>query len=321
VYNAVLHVTDPDIPANAGRYRPIEVIAPLGSVVNAAYPAATVGGNSEVHPHLVTLIWKALASAVPERVSAGCSETSMLVTIGGEDPRTGEFYCNLMLEGQGWGGTLHADGHDVVTPPNSNCVVTPVEILETRFPLRHHEYRLNVNSGGAGRTRGGLGTIRTLELMAPMTVSCYHSSERLIPWGLFDGREGSVSSFTVKLPDDPGFENFRERFGVRCASKFTNVRLPVGTLLRMTVGGAGGFGPPQEREVARIAQDLYDGLYDEQHVRDSYPEQARAALELRDELRAGRVQQARIPSAKPIPGGVGRRSEPSPPSPERHSNG
>jgi glycerol kinase len=70
VYNAVLHMTDPEIPANTGRYRPIEVIAPPGTVVNANFPASTVGGNSEVHPHLVTLIWKAMAAAVPD--SDGC---------------------------------------------------------------------------------------------------------------------------------------------------------------------------------------------------------------------------------------------------------
>ena len=70
VYNAILHMTDPDIPSNAGRYRPIEVIAPPGTIVNATYPVATVGGNSEVHPHLVTLIWKAMADAVPDKVGA-----------------------------------------------------------------------------------------------------------------------------------------------------------------------------------------------------------------------------------------------------------
>jgi N-methylhydantoinase B len=75
VYNAVLHMTDPDIPANAGRYRPIEVIAPEGTLVNATFPVATVGGNSETHPHLVTLIWKAMAEAVPDRVAAAGSSS------------------------------------------------------------------------------------------------------------------------------------------------------------------------------------------------------------------------------------------------------
>jgi N-methylhydantoinase B/oxoprolinase/acetone carboxylase alpha subunit len=285
VYNAVLHMTDPDIPANAGRYRPIEVIAPEGTLVNATFPVATVGGNSETHPHLVTLIWKAMAEALPDRVAAAGSETAMLVTYGGVYP-TGELFSNLILEGQGWGGKQAGDGFDVVTVPNSNCVVTPIEVYETRYPLLHHEFKLNVNSAGAGRSRGGLGSVRILELRSPMTFSCYHSSERLYPWGLFGGGEGSLSSFKVQAPGDPGYATFKERYGVRCAGKFTNVHLPSGSLLELRVGGGGGFGPASEREEHAIAVDLLEGFLDEEYVRRHYPRQASDALVLRDELLA-----------------------------------
>jgi N-methylhydantoinase B/oxoprolinase/acetone carboxylase alpha subunit len=284
VYNAVLHMTDPDIPSNAGRYRPIEVIAPTGTLVNATFPVATVGGNSEVHPHVVTLIWKAMAEALPDRVAAAGSETAMLVTYGGVHPRTGELYSNLILEGQGWGGKLAGDGWDVVTVPNSNCVVTPVEVYETRYPLFHHSFRLNENSGGPGRFRGGLGSIRELELLEPMTFSCYHSSERLYPWGLFDGGEGTLSSFKAKLSEDEEYTNFKERFGVRCAGKFTNVHLPKHARLELKVGGGGGYGDPAERDPALIARDLLDGFYDESYIRRLYPSQVDEVLRLRDKL-------------------------------------
>jgi N-methylhydantoinase B len=286
VYNAILHLTDPDIPSNAGRYRPIEVIAPPGSITNATFPVATVGGNSEVHPHLVTLIWKAMADAVPDKVGAAGSETAMLVTYGGEDPETGELYSNLILEGQGYGGKLAGDGWDVITVPNSNCVVTPVEVYESRYPLLHHEFSFNEGSGGAGRFRGGLGSIRRLELLAPMTFSCYHSSERLYPWGLFGGAEGTLSSFTVKAPGDPDYRNFKERYGVRCAGKFTNVNLSAGTLLELRVGGGGGYGKAADRDCALIAEDLLLGLYDEETTRRLYPDQVDEALAIRDRLLA-----------------------------------
>lgn len=286
VFNAVLHLTDSDIPINAGRYRPIEVRMPSGSVVDADYPAATVGGNTEVHPHIVTLIWKALAPAVPERVAAAASETWMLVTFGGKDPRTGEPFATLMLEAQGWGGKDRGDGWDAVGMANGNCPITPVEVLETRYPVVHLGYGLNHGSGGAGRSRGGLGTVRRIELREEMTFSCYHSSERLVPWGLFGGAEGTVSSFLVRCPGDDDFANFRTRFGVRCASKFTNIRLPAGTQLQMTIGGAGGFGAPEDRDPAQIASDLLDGLYDEASIRRSYPAQVDEALRLRDQMLA-----------------------------------
>ncbi len=147
VFNAVLHLTDSDIPINAGRYRPIEVRMPSGSVVDADYPAATVGGNTEVHPHIVTLIWKALAPAVPERVAAAASETWMLVTFGGKDPRTGEPFATLMLEAQGWGGKDRGDGWDAVGMANGNCPITPVEVLETRYPVAPSRLRAEPRLG------------------------------------------------------------------------------------------------------------------------------------------------------------------------------
>ena len=211
VFNAVLHLTDSDIPINAGRYRPIEVRMPSGSVVDADYPAATVGGNTEVHPHIVTLIWKALAPAVPERVAAAASETWMLVTFGGKDPRTGEPFATLMLEAQGWGGKDRGDGWDAVGMANGNCPVTPVEVLETRYPAA------SISATGSTTARAGQGAraaawapCGAIELREEMTFSCYHSSERLVPWGLFGGEEGTVSSFLVRCPGDDDFANFKD---------------------------------------------------------------------------------------------------------------
>ena len=224
-----------------------------------------------------------MAEAVPDRVAAAGSETAMLVTYGGVYP-DGELFSNLILEGQGWGGKQAGDGFDVVTVPNSNCVVTPIEVYETRYPLLHHAFTLNENSAGAGRSRGGLGSIRVLELRSPMTFSCYHSSERLYPWGLFGGGEGTLSSFKVGAPGDSGYQNFKERYGVRCAGKFTNVHLDSGSMLKLKVGGGGGFGPAEERSAQPIAVDLLEGFVDEEYVWLHHPGQASAATKLRDGL-------------------------------------
>jgi N-methylhydantoinase B/oxoprolinase/acetone carboxylase alpha subunit len=117
-----------------------------------------------------------------------------------------------------------------------------------------------------------------------MTFSCYHSSERLYPWGLFGGREGTLSSFKVRAPGDLTYENFKKRYGVRCAGKFTNVHLPAGTLLELKVGGGGGFGPPEERDPRLIANDLLEGFVDDEYVRRNYPSQLDEASSLRDDL-------------------------------------
>ena len=103
-YNALLHLTDHDIPSNHGCYRPVRIIAPPGTIVNVEYPGASVGGNSEIHPHLVMAIYGALSEALPERVSAHDGGTSELLAIGGVHPDTGDVFANLTNEGCGWGG-------------------------------------------------------------------------------------------------------------------------------------------------------------------------------------------------------------------------
>ena len=130
-YNALLHLTDQSIPSNHGCYRPVRIIAPPGTIVNVEYPGASVGGNSEIHPHLVMAVYGALRDALPERVSAHDGGTSALCAVGGVHPETGESYANLTNEGCGWGGRSEKDGNSALCVPNGNCALQPVEILET----------------------------------------------------------------------------------------------------------------------------------------------------------------------------------------------
>ena len=273
VYNAILHLTDPTIPANVGRYRPIRVIAPEGTITNPYFPAATVGGNSETHPQTIALIWRALAPALPSKVPAAGGGTAMLVTFGGMHPQTKQLYSNIVIEGMGWGGKEGKDGNDVVTVPNSNCAVTPIEVYETRYPVKHLSFGLYVNSGGVGKYRGGLGSIRVMEITAPeMTFSCYHEREKLKAWGLFGGEPGSNAFFLVRRVGEREFRTFKEVFGVRCASKFTNVVLRKGDCIKIVSPGGGGFGDPTEREIGAIIEDINEGYYTVEYSRKKYPQ-------------------------------------------------
>ena len=163
-YNAIFHVTDQNIPKNSGAYRPIRIIAPPGSAVNVVYPGPSVGGNTETHPKLADMVIAALAPALPERVAAAEGGTACNFLFGGVHPKTGDYYANYHLEGGGWGAKSYDDGNDAIIVKNGNCRNTPVEIFETRYPLRVIEYSLIEDSGGAGRMRGGLGTRRILRV-------------------------------------------------------------------------------------------------------------------------------------------------------------
>jgi len=273
VYNSILQISDLNISANAGCYKPIEIIAPIGTVVNVSYPGACVGGNSEMHAKLVFLILKALTPVIPERVAASDIGTSALISYGGHNPETDEFYSNLLIESGGWGGRISGDGNNAVTVPNSNCRITQVEILETRYPLIHHKFALNTGSGGAGKFRGGLGTVREICLLAPKTrISAFVEREKIKPWGLLVGKEGKNSGFFVKRKGDSVYRTFGETFGTVCNAKFSNINLVAGDCVKVVTGGGGGYGDPIERSIDSIKEDLDEEYYSVQELEIDYPQ-------------------------------------------------
>src|SRR5262245_61159137 len=270
-YNAVLHLTDHDIPSNHGCYRPVRIIAPPGTVVNVEYPGASVGGNSEIHPHLVMAIYGALSQVLPDRVSAHDGGTSELLAIGGIHPDTGDVYANLTNEGCGWGGRATKDGNNALCIPNGNCALQPVEILETRYPIVHEALALHEGSGGAGKNRGGLGYYRQLRVAAPeLRASGFIEKEKIAPWGLFGGREGRRSSILVRRANGDRFETFREAFQTRCNGKFSDVYLQEGDVVRLTTSGGGGYGDPLERDFERIEEDVRQGFMPREQAEADY---------------------------------------------------
>ena len=216
-YNAVFHVTDHHIPKNSGAYRPIRIIAPPGSAVNVVYPGPSVGGNTETHPKLADMVIAALAPALPERVAAAEGGTACNFLFGGVHPKTGDYYANYHLEGGGWGAKSYDDGNDAIIVKNGNCRNTPVEIFETRYPLRVMEYSLIEGSGGPGRMRGGLGTRRILRVQEGAEVTCNalfdRTKEGFGAFGLDGGGKGGRGAILVKRKGESEFRTFKEVFG------------------------------------------------------------------------------------------------------------
>jgi N-methylhydantoinase B/oxoprolinase/acetone carboxylase alpha subunit len=270
-YNALLHLTDHSIPTNHGCFRPVRIIAPPGTIVNVEYPGASVGGNSEIHPHLVMAIYGALAPALPDRVSAHDGGTSALCAIGGVHPATGDVFANLTNEGCGWGGRATKDGNTALCIPNGNCALQPVEILESRYPIVHEALVLNEGSAGAGRNRGGLGYVRQLRVECDeLRVSCFIEKDQTAPWGLFGGLPGSRSGMYVSTDARRRFRTFSEAFGVACPGKFSDVRLHRGDAIRIVTSGGGGYGDPLERDLEAIEADVRQGLLSRRQAARDY---------------------------------------------------
>ena len=270
-FNALLHITSNDIPSNHGCYRPVGVKAPTGTIVNVEYPGASVGGNSEIHPHIVTAIYAALKDVLPDRVSAFDGGTSALLAIGGVQPRTGEIFANLSNEGCGWGGRATKDGNNVQCIPNGNCAIAPIEVLETRYPILHHEFSLRQDSGGPGRNRGGLGCAREIEILSEeLRVSAFMERVEVAPEGFFGGGEGARAQLLVKAPRDNAYKTAPEAYGVVCKGKFSDINMKRGHIIRIETSGGGGYGNPQDRDLARIARDVEDGFVSPQRATADY---------------------------------------------------
>jgi N-methylhydantoinase B len=224
---AVRVLTDPDIPSTAGAYRPIEVRAPHGSVLNARPGAAVAAGNVETSCRVADLVLSAFGRAQGEgtmnNLTLGNGDFSYYETLGG-----------------GQGACADADGPSGVHVTMSNTLNTPVEALEREFPLRVREYALRRGSGGAGAHRGGDGVVRELEALAEMTFSLIAERRRHAPRGAEGGGAGAPGRDLLDGRPLPG--------------KATGLLRP-GQRLRIETPGGGGFGAGEQANEQRSNAD------------------------------------------------------------------
>ncbi len=215
-YFALRVLTDPDIPANAGSYRPLRVIAPEGSLLNARSPAAVVGGNVETSSRVADVVLSAFGRALGQgtmnNLTLGDDRVVYYETIGG-----------------GQGACPDADGPSAVHVAMSNTLNTPIEALELEFPLRMVRYALRPGSGGDGRYRGGDGVIRELEALAPLQYSLITERRRHAPAGAAGGRPGALGRNLLDGEELPA-----KAIGT----------LKSGQRLRIETPGGGGYGAP-----------------------------------------------------------------------------
>jgi len=221
-----------DVPATAGLMRPIEVIAPEGTVVNARPPAAVAGGNVETSQRIVDVLLRALAQAIPSRIPAAASGTMNNLTIGGLDPRTGEPFAYYETIAGGMGARPSKAGVSGVHTHMTNSLNTPAEALEYAYPLRVQRYSLRTGSGGEGKHCGGDGIIREIEVLADAEVTLLADRRERGPYGLAGGKDGAPGKAVV-IREDGSSQELPGKF---------NVRLRKGERIRIDTPGGGGWG-------------------------------------------------------------------------------
>ncbi len=219
------------VPANEGLMRPIKVIAPPGSIVNAKPPAAVAGGNVETSQRIVDVLFRALAKAAPDRIAAASSGSMSNLTIGGFDRFRNRHFSYYETIAGGAGAAPGHPGASGIHTHMTNTLNTPIEALETYYPMRVTEYRVRHGSGGRGKSRGGDGLVREMECLVESSVSLLTERRETRPWGLAGGGEGAAgANYLVS-----------KRKRVRLPGK-TNVRLSPGDRIRIETPGGGGWG-------------------------------------------------------------------------------
>ena len=220
-----------EVPACAGLMDPIEVRAPLGSVLNAQPPAAVAAGNVETVQRIVDVLLRALAKALPHRIPAASSGTMNNLSFGGVDHRSGQAFAYYETIGGGMGARPTADGLSGVHTHMTNSLNTPIEALESAYPVRVRRYSLRRGSGGAGQYRGGDGIIREVEFLTAVRGSILSERRRLQPYGLAGGKPGKAGRNQLILPR-----------GVQELSSKAVFYAPEGSILRIETPGGGGWG-------------------------------------------------------------------------------
>ncbi|MGC8874770.1 MAG: hydantoinase B/oxoprolinase family protein [Chloroflexia bacterium] len=224
-----------EVPINAGCFLPVRVVAPQGSLVHAIPPAPIAAGNVETSQRIVDVLLRALAQALPERIPAASQGTMNNLTVGGRRADGSPFVYYETIGG-GMGGGPDREGLSGVHSHMTNTWNTPVEALETAYPVRVVRYALRRGSGGRGRHRGGDGIVREYEFLSPCMVTVLSSRRATAPWGLAGGEDGS-----------PGRNRLFRTDGVEeeLPPQFTR-RVQPGERLRIETPGGGGWGPVSE---------------------------------------------------------------------------
>ena len=272
-------ITTPDTPANEGNFRPLQVIAPEGCIMNAQPPSPTFTlWTALIAPEVVT---KALAKGMPDRIPA-CSGGDIFSLMGvGEHPDTSKLWLESTNEAIGFGGHSGADGESgIMHITEPGCRNNPVEVLETKAPWLIENYGLRTDSGGAGKHRGGLGVVRTYRFLADAAALTLVKKTKTPPWGMSDGENGQAGAVIVR----PGTE------GEQITGAIYE-QMAAGDVIINQSGGGGGWGDPRQREPAMVLDDVRNEYVSVVAAREQYgviidPESMTLDQAATDDLRA-----------------------------------
>lgn len=239
----------PNLPITGGAFAPLEVVIPEECFLNAREPMPCEWYFTSLGL-VASLIISALAPALGDDAVAPDFGDSMVIALTGEKPG-GRVWVSSEPTAGGWGGGPRGDGESgLISLNNGSFKNVPVEVFETKFPIRIERFALRPDTGGAGLHRGGCGVQRSYRLKDDMNVSLWFERSRTPAWGLEGGHDGAGPDCDAVAPDGSVWRGL----------KVNQMALSTGTLVTIRTGGGGGYGPPLQRPVEAVVDDVRLGL-------------------------------------------------------------
>ena len=253
---AIKCVISPDVPNNEGSFRPVRVRAPEGCILNARHPSA-IGGRHLVGHFIPSTVMGALADLVPQGVMAPGFDGLWDTHLSGRERGSDRFFSFTWFSAGGTGALADQDGLSAAAYPSAVAGV-PVEVMEALAPIVVGRRELTLDSGGAGRFRGGLGQTMSFEVLTdePFLFSGLYERTRHPAPGLAGGNAGSLGHVRSGTGEDQ--------------EPKTSRLLPPETSITIDIPGGGGFGPSEERDPARVLEDVKDGYVSLEAARERY---------------------------------------------------
>jgi N-methylhydantoinase B len=264
VFIAMKSIFDPQAPLNQGSFRPIDVITPPRTIVNVQRPAPA-GSHGEIRKRVVATMVGALSQVVPDKVAGDLCRTSFHNLLGGFDTRLQKEWVHYEWSSGGNGAFEENDGPSAMATIDWGDLVTvqSTEVIESRLPVLVESSRLATDSGGPGKTRGGLSMQRQLRVLAPEATYSLLSDGAIVPaFGVLGGHSG--------LPVGAWTERGGEIGSFNTPGKIAGHPVPEGSSVIIRSAGGGGYGDPLKREPEQVASDLREGYISEDVARQVY---------------------------------------------------
>ncbi len=257
------HTSEVTVPSNQGSFRPVNVIAPLGSIFNPKFPAAAEARFTQCN-RMIDLMYKALAPVLPNAVIAGSSASLSFASYSGIRPE-GDYWVFLEVNEGAYGGRPRSDGPDSIDNLMCNTRNNPIEDLAMHLPMICDRYELRDDvMPGAGKFRGGIGVVKAQRMLGQGFITHENERHHDVPWGAFGGTPGQVGRVELYNSGDPD--------GTRrdIWAKFSAIKVQPDDVHAFYGPCGGGYGDPLERPAEQVLDDVLDGFCTEDYAREAY---------------------------------------------------